>query len=134
MKTMIVSAIVAGLLSVSGQTQSAAKKPVAPPQGLPAAAVKVGEGEWKWKDAQGKSWVYHRTAFGYSRLEDVAEEPAAAQAGLRVVEVKAGQVTFEQATPFGKSRWNRAAADMNGDEKAAYEAHEKSAKRAESAK
>lgn len=134
MRTILIGLILAGLLSVSGQTKGAEKKPAAPPQGLPAAAEKVGEGMWKWKDPQGKSWIYHSTAFGYSRLEDVPEKPAAAQAGLRVVAVKAAEVTFEQVTPFGKSRWNRPVTELNDDEKAAYEAHEKAAKPAQSAK
>jgi hypothetical protein len=129
-KMMIVGLVMAGLVSASGQAQSAAKKPEPPPQGLPATAVKAGEGVWKWKDPQGKSWIYHRTAFGYTRAEDVPEKSVAAQLGLRVVEVKADQVTFEQATPFGKSRWVRARADMSAAEKAAYEAHEKSAQSA----
>lgn len=132
-KMMIVGLVMAGLLSVSGQAQSAAKKPETP-QGLPATAVKAGEGVWKWKDPQGKSWIYHRTAFGYTRVEDVPEKSAAPQLGLRVVEVKGGQVTFEQATPFGKSRWVRPMAELNGDEKAALQAHESAAKPAQSAK
>lgn len=128
-----------GLLCVSGQTQSTAKKPVAPPQGVPAAAEKAGDGVWKWKDPQGKSWVYHLTPFGYSRTLDSVDKPAAqgatpGQEGLRVVEVKSGEVTFEQPTPFGKSRWTRAMADMNAAEKAALAAHEKSANSANAAK
>ncbi len=134
MKTMMVGLIMAGLLSVSGQTTSAPKKPSAAAQGLPVGAVKTGDGEWKWKDPQGKSWIYHSTAFGYARVEDVPGKTAAAQVGLRVVEVKAAEVVFEQATPFGKSRWTRPVAEMNADEKAALEAHEKAAKPAQSAK
>jgi hypothetical protein len=138
-KTIILSAILSGLLCVGGQTQSAAKKPVAPPQGVPAAAEKVGDGVWKWKDPQGKSWVYHLTPFGYSRTLDSVDKPAAqgavpGQEGLRVVEVKPGEVTFEQPTPFGKSRWTRAMADMNAAEKAAYAAHEKPANSAKAEK
>jgi len=138
-KTILLSAILSGLLCVSGQTQSAAKKPAATPQGVPAAAVKVGDGVWKWKDLQGKSWVYHLTPFGYSRTLDSVDKPAAqgatpGQEGLQVVEVKPGEVTFEQPTPFGKSRWTRATAEMNAAEKAAYEAHEKPANSAKAAK
>ncbi len=129
-KMMIVGLVMAGLLSVSGQTQSAAKKPAEAPQGLPATAVKAGEGVWKWKDPQGKSWIYHRTAFGYTRVEDVPEKSAAGQTGLRVGGVKAGEVTVEQATPFGKSRRTRAMDEMNASEKAAYQAHAKPAQSA----
>ena len=136
---MLLSAIMCVLVCVSGQTQSTAKKPVVPPQGVPAAAEKAGDGVWKWKDPQGKSWVYHLTPFGYSRTPDVAEKPSGqdaspAQVGLRVVEVKSGEVTFEQPTPFGKSRWSRAMADMNAAEKTVYEAHEKSVKTNQAAK
>lgn len=135
---MICGLILAGMLSISGQTQGTAKKPAEAPRGVPASAENAGDGVWKWKDPQGKSWIYNRTMFGYSRTEDVPDKPAergaAGAKGLRVVEVNAAQVTFEQATPFGKSRWSRALADMNSDEKAAYEGRLKIAKTAQPAK
>ena len=133
MRTIFVGLIMAGLLSASGQTKSAAQKPAAA-SSLPVGAEKVGEGKWKWKDPQGKAWVYYSTPFGYSRQEDVPEKAAAQDSGMRVVEVKSAEVTFERATPFGKSRWSRPVTDLNDDEKAALEAFKKAAKPAGSAK
>ena len=86
-------------------------------------AEKVGDGTWKWKDPQGKTWVYHSTPFGYSRSEEVPEKTTALPSGLRVVEVKNGKVTFEQATPFGKTQRVRPISELDGDDKAAYEAY-----------
>lgn len=141
-KTIILSVILGSFLCVSGQTQSTSKKPAATPPGVPAAAEKVGEDLWKWKDPQGKTWIYRRTMFGYARTADVQEktsetETTATQEGPRVVGEKAGEVTFERVTPFGKARWTRAMAEMTVDEKAAYAAYErtpKSSKPAPSAK
>lgn len=136
-KTIILSVIMGSLLCVSGQTQSTSKKPAATPPGVPAAAEKAGEDLWKWKDPQGKAWIYRRTMFGYARTADVPEKPsdtdAAAAARPRVVEVKGDDVTFERVTPFGKARWTRAVAEMTVDEKAAYADYEKTPKSPKSA-
>lgn len=134
MRTIFVGLMMAGLLSVSGQTKDSAQKPAAVASSLPTGAEKVGQDQWKWKDPQGKTWMYYRTAFGYTRLEEVPDKESASPSGYRVVEVKSAEVTFERATPFGKSRWSRPVTDLNDDEKAALEAFKKAAKPAGSAK
>ncbi len=37
---------------------------------IPADAVKDADGDYHYTDAQGKKWIYRKTPFGVSRMED----------------------------------------------------------------
>ena len=47
------------------------------PSAIPADAVKDADGDYHYTDAQGKKWIYHKTPFGVSRMEDTGEREAA---------------------------------------------------------
>ena len=49
-----------------------ASKPLA----IPAGAVADATGDYHYADPQGKKWIYRKTPFGVSRLEDTPENAA----------------------------------------------------------
>jgi hypothetical protein len=61
---------------------------------IPAGAVKVDEGIYKYTDAQGKKWIYRSTPFAILKLEDKSGEsdPKKQSSGESQV----------HETPFGK--------------------------------
>ena len=40
---------------------------------IPAGAVKDAEGDYHYTDPQGKKWIFRKTPFGVSRMEDTGE-------------------------------------------------------------
>jgi hypothetical protein len=98
----------------------AEKKPVkAPRSDPPAGAVKVAENHYRYTDAQGKTWLYRKTPFGWSKREETAETAAAPrgpEAEIRVL-ADGDVVKFEKPSPFGVSRWERKADELTADEK-----------------
>ena len=61
---------------------------------LPAGAVKVDEGIYKYTDAQGKKWIYRYTPFALLKLEDKSGESESKKQD-------SGEPRVNQ-TPFGK--------------------------------
>ena len=55
------------------QKLSDASKPTA----IPAEAVQDATGDYRYTDAQGKKWIYRKTPFGVTRMEDTPERAAA---------------------------------------------------------
>ena len=112
------------------------KPPAKPPKGIPANATYDGEGIWKHKDADGKSWIYSQGPLGMSRRADPGDkpdasapaQPAPSQAKpVKVVAVKGDLVTIEFDTPFGKSGMTKKRGDLDASERAALEKFEKAA-------
>jgi hypothetical protein len=113
---------------------------------IPAGAVDAGNGFWRYTDARGKNWVYRKTPFGVSRTEDTGvrpdprvesasqERPASADNAMRralagassaAPEISAAAdgdaIRFERRTPFGVSVWRRKAAELNEQEREAWQ-------------
>lgn len=125
------------MLSVSALAQKTAPAPVkrgpaaiqTAPAAPPSDAVQVDEQRWRWTDAKGKSWLYRRTPFGWTKWEEgkdsASEAPKAAseeaKSTLRVEGVEGDVVRFQRQMPFGPSRWTRKIADLTEDERTAYE-------------
>ncbi len=108
------------------QTQTAAKSGSIT---VPADAEMIGPQVYRAKDANGKSWIYRKTPFGISRMEEnpavgtgAAGPIASAPAKKSEMKVKATDlgesVRFEQATPMGNRVWERKKADLTPQEKA----------------
>jgi hypothetical protein len=97
---------------------------------LPAGAVAVEPGTYRYTDPQGKKWVYRQTPFGLARIED---KPAAAEeqkASSRKAEEFDAQVTaveqgdtihFTRSGPFGQYKWQRKKSDLDDSERAIWE-------------
>lgn len=141
LRVMVMMAIVVSAVAlaapVDGKSKTAGKsntKPAATQNdGLPKGAEKIGDATWRYKDPKGKTWIYSKTLFGYSRRPETAESaeaPIAKQkesAAFTVVAVKDGVVTFQSKSVFGASRWNRKIDELTADEKASYEAYQQAA-------
>jgi hypothetical protein len=106
-----------------------APAPAAPPQRLeiPKGAVEQDPGRFFYTDAEGKKWIYVRTPFGVSRLEDKSavrtDAPTAARAADPFANVKIteknGIVVFERPTGFGTSKWQKKKSELTPEENAA---------------
>jgi|WetSurMetagenome_2_1015567.scaffolds.fasta_scaffold247112_2 hypothetical protein len=89
---------------------------------LPPNAEKISDGVWKAKDAAGKTWIYTKTPFGFSKGEEGADRPAVQQSSgpeLQVVAFNGATAKFEKQTPFGKSVWTKKVEELNEEEQAA---------------
>ncbi|WP_321475904.1 hypothetical protein [uncultured Paludibaculum sp.] len=103
---------------------TARRAPAAASSELPANAEKIQEGVYKAKDAKGKTWIYSRTPFGWTKTDEAAFQEAAKSSEMppiRVVAVEGDKVKFERDSPFGKSVWSKPINDLAADERAAYE-------------
>lgn len=113
--------------------KTAAKKPAAPPKNepdaLPKGAVEIEPGVYRWRDAQGKTWIIRRSPFGLLKGEESPksepvtpdDDPAAA---LKVVE-EGDQLRFERRTPFGVTRWTKKKTELDELEQRAWEREQK---------
>ena len=134
---LVVLILAAAAVSAPAQTGKAQKAAPKARAAAPAAvtvprdAEKIGEGVWRAKDAQGKVWIYKRTPFGLTRYqEECAEQPASAgQAAVRVREAGPERVVFERKTPFGAKTWTKTPAELDEEERQAFEQWRKSAKK-----
>src|ERR1035437_6242305 len=59
------------------------------PAAIPAEAVQGTDGDYHYTDRQGKKWIYRKTPFGVTRLEDTPEHEAAKAAAASGAGIKA---------------------------------------------
>jgi hypothetical protein len=97
---------------------------------IPPDAVEIGPHVYRWKDANGKSWIYRNTPFGISKMEELnagqtpaaivdAPAPPAANNKIKVTAVDKGDsVRFEQQTPMGPRVWERKKSELTPQESA----------------
>jgi len=94
------------------------------PSGIPADAVKDADGDYHSTDAQGKKWIYRKTPFGVSRMEDTGERQTAKAApngaGIKATE-DGDKVRFERQGPFGVWKWEKKKSELDENEKAALQ-------------
>jgi len=98
-----------------------ASKPLAIPEGAVADAT----GDYHYTDPEGKKWIYRKTPFGVSRLEDTPENAAPkaeAASGAGIVAFDQGDtVRFERKGPFGMWKWEKKKSELDESEKAALQ-------------
>jgi hypothetical protein len=98
---------------------------------IPAGAVEVEPYTYRFTDAQGKKWIYHKTPFGISREEDKAtgdlkaddtkkDEKARLINATTAVE-DGDTVRFERPGPFGVTKWQRKKTELNEVEHAVWD-------------
>jgi hypothetical protein len=94
------------------------------PTAIPADAVADSTGDYHYTDPQGKKWIYRKTPFGVSRLEDTGEQATKADAvssGGIVAFEEGDKVRFERKGPFGVWKWEKKKSEMDEAEKAALQ-------------
>ncbi|HUS06339.1 MAG TPA: hypothetical protein VMZ52_08590 [Bryobacteraceae bacterium] len=80
------------------------------PAGIPKGAVAISPLEYRYKDAKGKTWIYRKSPFGYSKTEESAAAPAAPGHSMPTpfgASVKAADETTEKqkaGNPFGSRK------------------------------
>jgi hypothetical protein len=106
----------------------AARKPAA--AAVPAGAVESEPGLWRHTDEQGRKWIYRKTPWGVSRVED---KPQSAKEEKREsADRKAGTdgmkafddgefVRFERPGPFGIYKWRKKKSELDEAERRAWE-------------
>jgi hypothetical protein len=96
---------------------------------IPSDAVQIGPQVYRYTDADGKNWIYRKTPFGISKVEEreTSTAPFASPAPsprpnadikVRAIENKDGTVRFEQGTPMGTRVWERKKSELTPEEKA----------------
>ena len=107
-----------------------AAPPPAPSLTLPAGAVAVEPGTYRYTDPQGKKWLYRQTPFGLARIEDkpaVSEDQKAAtrkseEFDAQVTAVEQGDtIHFTRSGPFGQYKWARKKSELDESERAIWE-------------
>jgi len=100
---------------------------ISKPMAIPADAVQDASGDYRYTDPQGKKWIYRKTPFGVSRLEETPENAnanaagkAAGAAGIKATE-DGDMVRFERLGPFGVWKWEKKKSELDETEKAALE-------------
>jgi len=98
---------------------------------IPAGAIEVEPYTYRYTDAQGKKWIYRKTPFGISRVEDKpVEDPKAVdpkkEENARLIDattaVEEGEtVRFERPGPFGVTKWQRKKTELNEVERAVWD-------------
>jgi hypothetical protein len=106
-----------------GATAKAAD--AAKPSAIPADAVKDADGDYHSTDAQGKKWIYRKTPFGVSRMEDIGKRETTKSAAPGAAGIKATEdgdiVRFERQGPFGVWKWEKKKSELDENEKAALQ-------------
>jgi hypothetical protein len=109
----------------------AAPKALAPPKvknaskplPIPAEAVLGADGDYRYTDTQGKKWLYRKTPFGVTRMEDTPQFTSTRAADATGAGIKATEdgdiVRFERQGPFGVWKWEKKKSELNEGEKAA---------------
>lgn len=137
MKLVFVVFASALMLSAAPQTQTKKAAPSSPaadkaapkatdaskPRAVPAAAVLGADGDYRYTDPQGKKWIYRKTPFGITRLEESAERSPAqvvTATGIKATE-DGDKVHFERQGPFGLWKWDKNKSELDETEKAALQ-------------
>lgn len=99
---------------------------------LPKDAVKIEAFTYRWKDGDGKVWIYRETPFGLVRYKESAAGPREVseqetQPALTASD-EGERVRFERLTPFGKQRWYRNKSELKGEEAEAFQRLQQSGK------
>lgn len=127
---LLLATAAAGLQGQEGRKQKPAPKakPAAALE-VPPGAEKMGEGVWRARDAQGRTWIYRRTPFGLVReQEGAAGRPAPPEkVYIRVREAGESAIVFERDTPFGRRTWSKSPQELDDEERLALEQWRRSA-------
>ncbi len=138
MKLLIAICFSAALAAAPQDSQQAAKPaaktakttkteaPEKPLTAIPANAVQIEQGAYRWTDVKGKKWILFETPFGIARKEDTGEplrhklQEDHGMEGVKITE-DGDKVKFERPGPFGVYKWTKKKTDLDAAEKAEWE-------------
>jgi hypothetical protein len=131
-KLIAIIALSAVALSASAadkkkKTTAAAKPatPVAQPLVIPNDASPNSDGTYSYTDKDGKKWIFSKTPFGVSKIQDMtgsAPAIAAAPAGQYMKATDNGEtVKFERQSPFGTTKWEKKKSELTDEERGVVE-------------
>jgi hypothetical protein len=109
------------------KTAAAAKPatPVVQPLVIPKDASPNSDGTYSYTDKAGKKWIFSKTPFGISKIQDMsgaAPVIAAAPAGQYMKAVDNGEtVKFERQSPFGTTKWEKKKSELTDEERGVVE-------------
>jgi len=139
MKTLALLTL-AFTVSLSAQTARKKKAADAPTAAAPAArqappdvtipkgAVEEADGNFHYKDPQGKKWLYRKTPFGVAKSEDKPTPASLAppqQDTLTVATDAGDSVHFEKPSPFGTVKWDKKKTDLDANEQSVWNRQKK---------
>ena len=98
---------------------AALAKPAAPVEvTVPPDATPVGPYAWRHTDKNGKTWIYRKTPFGLSKVEEQPMTSAVPMPPPKVKVVDNGDsYRFEKPTPMGPRVWERKKTELTEEEK-----------------
>lgn len=87
---------------------------------IPRDAVKVDDLTWRHTAADGKVWIYRKTAFGLAKFDEQVEArkrgPDRDERATKVVDL-GDKVRFSRPTAMGISTWTKAKSELTDDER-----------------
>jgi hypothetical protein len=112
----------------SPETKKAAAT-LAQPLTIPSDAVAKPDGSYSYTDKSGKKWIYNKTPFGVSKIQDVGEGAppvfATTPKEQLIKTTDAGDtVKFERQTPFGVTKWEKKKSDLTDEERHIFESQQ----------
>jgi hypothetical protein len=119
--------ISSALLAASEPQEKKAAPPPVKRNEIPKDAVERDPGRFFYTDSDGKKWIFVRTPFGVSKVEDKPSEAPAIVARPKTddpfaavkITVTGETVNFERQTAFGVSKWKKKLSELDDQEKAA---------------
>ena len=131
MKT-IAQILLIAVLPLAAQTTKNTKK-TTPPAAAPAevvipkGAVEQADGNFHYTDAQGKKWLYRKTPFGVSKVEEKPLPAATVEQEDKItVATDAGDsVHFEKPSPFGTVKWDKKKTELDSNEQSIWNRQKK---------
>ena len=112
-------------MKTTAATAAKPAPPTAKPLVIPPDAVPNPNGTYAYTDKAGKNWIYSKTPFGISRIEDMGAAPSGFVTTPKEQLIKstdAGDtVKFERQTPFGTTKWEKKKSEMNDEERSIFQ-------------
>jgi len=97
----------------TGTTTAQTKKARAPLT-IPADAVQISPGLYRWRDKDGKTWMYRNSPFSVTRWPEPADDTRHQTAINQTTAVEEGDsIRFERPTPFGTHAWVRKKTELD---------------------
>ena len=106
-----------------------ATTPTVQPLTIPSDAVAKPDGSYSYTDKSGKKWIYNKTPFGISKIQDMGEGAAGpfvtTPKEQLIKTTDAGDtVKFERQTPFGVTKWEKKKSDLTDEERRIFESQQ----------